>query len=229
MLCLGHAFVSAAPFANADRIVRIVCVADRNQPLVVARLKLSEPEGESPLLSHTTELLPVQQIVYSHETMSQRRCSMDDQEFLRLFHDGNLPGEEFRHKGHLRLAWLVLSRYPTDEASTIVAREIRRFAGANGASNRYHDTLTRFWVRLVGHAMANAPEARSIAELLARFPFLLERGLPFKHWRGETLNSGQGRACWVWPGFLSVTWNWRKLGVGCGGFFLLGLGWGGEV
>jgi len=134
---------------------------------------------------------------------------MDDQEFLRLFHDGNLPGEEFRHKGHLRLAWLVLSRYPTDEASTIVAREIRRFAGANGASNRYHDTLTRFWVRLVGHAMANAPEARSIAELLARFPFLLERGLPFKHWRGETLNSDQARACWVEPDLLPVPWIGR--------------------
>ncbi|OLE71160.1 hypothetical protein AUF78_03295, partial [archaeon 13_1_20CM_2_51_12] len=164
----------------------------------------SEPEGESPLLTHTTELLPVQQIVYSHETMSQRRCSMDDHEFLRLFHDGNLPGEEFRHKGHLRLAWLFLSRYPTDEASTIVAREIRWFAGANGASNRYHDTLTRFWVRLVGHAMANAPEARSIDELLARFPFLLEKGLPLKHWRGETLNSDQARACWVEPDLLPV-------------------------
>ena len=36
---------------------------------------------------------------------------MDDDEFLRLFHDGNLPGEEFRHKGHLRLAWLVLLRH----------------------------------------------------------------------------------------------------------------------
>src|SRR2546427_5410870 len=214
MLCLGHGFVSAAPFPNADRIVRIVCVADRNQPLVVARLKLSEPEGESPLLTHTTELLPVQQIVYSHETMSQRRCSMDDQELLRLFHDGNLPGEQFRHKGHLRLAWLVLSRYPTDEVPTIVAREIRRFAGANGASSRYHDTLTRFWVRLVGHAMANAPEARSIAELLARFPFLLERGLPFKHWRGATPNPTPRSPPWgSTPSLLSPTLA-RKLSCG---------------
>src|SRR3989442_2119317 len=144
MLCLGHAFVSAAPFPNAERIVRIVCVADRNQPLVVARLKLSEPEGESPLLTHTTELLPVQQIVYSHETMSQRRCSMDDHEFLRLVHEGNLPGEEFRHKGHLRLAWLVLSRYPTDEPSTIVVPEIRQFAGADVAYQRDQYILTPF-------------------------------------------------------------------------------------
>ncbi len=122
---------------------------------------------------------------------------MEDGEFLRLFHDGNLSGEEFRHRGHLRLAWLVLSKHSRTKAESIVADEIRRFAIANGSSSRC--TLTRFWVHLVGHAMANAPKARSIDELLARFPFLLEKGLPFKHWRGETLNSDQARARWVEP------------------------------
>jgi hypothetical protein len=124
---------------------------------------------------------------------------MEDREFLRLFHEGNLPGEEFRHRGHLRLAWLVLSRHQRDEAESIVAREIRRFAVANGASGRYHDTLTRFWVRLVGHAMENAPGARSIDELLARFPFLLDKSLPYHHWRRETFNSDVARAGWVRP------------------------------
>ena len=47
-----HAFVSAAPFADADGIVRIVCVADRDQPLVIARMEVSELEGESTLLAH---------------------------------------------------------------------------------------------------------------------------------------------------------------------------------
>src|SRR2546428_12961388 len=124
---------------------------------------------------------------------------MDDGEFLRLFHDGNLSGEEFRCRGHLRLAWLVLSKHSRIEAESIVAREIRRFATAKGSSNRYHDTLTRFWVHLVGHAMANAPDSRSIDELLARSLFLLEKGLPLKHWRAETFTSDQARACWVEP------------------------------
>ena len=124
---------------------------------------------------------------------------MDDPEFLRLFHSANLPNEEFRHRGHLRLTWLVLSNHSKDESERLVAREIRRFAVANGASSRYHDTLTRFWVRLVGHAMENAPEARSIDELLARFPFLLDKNLPYRHWRGETFNSDQARAGWVVP------------------------------
>jgi hypothetical protein len=124
---------------------------------------------------------------------------MDDVEFLKLFHEGALTGDEFRYRGHLRLAWLVLSRHSRIEAEQIVAREIQRFALANGAPNRYHDTLTRFWVRVVVHAMENAPEARSIDELLARFPFLLDKGLPFRHWYGETFNSDRARAGWVEP------------------------------
>ena len=129
---------------------------------------------------------------------------MEDNEFLRRFHESNLPGEEFRHRGHLRLAWLVLSRHRRDEAESIVAREIRQFAVANGASGRYHDTLTRFWVRLVGHAMENAKDAGSIDELLARFPFLLDKSLPYRHWRGETFNSDRARAGWVDPDLIPL-------------------------
>ena len=129
---------------------------------------------------------------------------MDDGEFLRLFHDGNLSGEEFRHRGHLRLAWLVLPKHSRIEAESMVAREIRRFAVANGDSNRYHDTLTCFWVHVVGHAIENAPEARSIDDLLARFPYLLDKSLPYRYWRAETFNSDRARAGWVEPDLVPV-------------------------
>ena len=129
---------------------------------------------------------------------------MDDREFLRLFHEGSLPSEEFRHRGHLRLAWLVLSCHQRDEAENILGREIRRFAIASGAPSKYHDTLTRFWVRLVGHAMEYSPGVRNIDDLLAMFPFLIERSLPYRHWRGETLNSDRARAGWVEPDLVSL-------------------------
>ena len=99
---------------------------------------------------------------------------------------------------------LVLSKHWRIEAEQIVAREIRRFAVANGASNRYHDTLTRFWVHLAGHAMGIVPEAESIDELLARFPLLLDKSLPHRHWRGETFNSDEARARWVEPDLVLV-------------------------
>ncbi len=129
---------------------------------------------------------------------------MEDREFLGLFHEGTLPGEQFQHKGHLRLAWLVLSHHPTDEAASIAACEIQRFAAANGAPGRYHDTLTRFWVRLVSHAMENAPDAGNIDELLARFPVLLDKNLPYRHWREGTFNSDVARAGWVEPDLIPL-------------------------
>jgi len=52
-------------------------------------------------------------------------------------------------------------------------------------------------VGLVGHAMEHAPEARSIDELLDRLPFLLDKSLPYRHWRAETFNSDKARAGWV--------------------------------
>jgi hypothetical protein len=124
---------------------------------------------------------------------------MEDSEFLDLFHEGTLPGEEFRHRGHLRLAWLVLGHHAPDEAASIVAQNIQSFAAAQGAASRYHDTLTRFWVRLVSHAMQDAPDAGSIDELLARFPMLLDKSLPYRHWREKTFNSDKARAGWVEP------------------------------
>jgi hypothetical protein len=90
------------------------------------------------------------------------------------------------------------------EAESIIAREIQLFAVANGASNRYHDTLTRFWVRLVGHAMKYAPEARSIDDLLARFAFLLDKSLPYRHWKRETFDSDLARAGWVEPDLVQL-------------------------
>src|ERR1700693_538236 len=104
---------------------------------------------------------------------------MEDLEFLNAFHDGSLPSDEIRHRGHLRLAWLILNRHPVDDAETIIAREILRFAASQGAASRYHDTLTRFWVRLVSHAMNEAADAKNIDELVEKFPFLKDKNLSY--------------------------------------------------
>ncbi|OLE91865.1 MAG: hypothetical protein AUF79_01885 [Crenarchaeota archaeon 13_1_20CM_2_51_8] len=47
-----YALVSATTFCHADTIVRIIRIIDLNQPFVIVGTKLSEPEGESPLLAH---------------------------------------------------------------------------------------------------------------------------------------------------------------------------------
>src|SRR5712664_3962430 len=57
ILCPVYAPVSTTTFGNADSVVGILCIIDLDQPLVIAGMELSEPEGESPLLTHATSAL----------------------------------------------------------------------------------------------------------------------------------------------------------------------------
>jgi hypothetical protein len=47
-----YALVSTTTFGNTDTIIRIIRIIDLNQPLIIAGMEFSEPEGESPLLTH---------------------------------------------------------------------------------------------------------------------------------------------------------------------------------
>ena len=129
---------------------------------------------------------------------------MNDAEFIEAFHQNSLPTSEFRHRGHLRLAWLILNRHQKTEAASIVAREIRRFAASQGAPGRYHETLTRFWVYMVAHAKENAKSAGNIDDLLLEFPILLDKNLPYRHWTSETFDSPEARSGWIAPDVLPL-------------------------
>src|SRR5713226_10225846 len=52
-----YALVSTTTFRNTYTIIRIIRIIDLDQPLVIAGMELSEPEGESPLLTHAARVL----------------------------------------------------------------------------------------------------------------------------------------------------------------------------
>jgi hypothetical protein len=129
---------------------------------------------------------------------------VDDEEFAQSFMDGSLAPARFRHRDHLRLTWLLIRQLGLEEAGTAVASGIQRFAAAHGHAERYHETLTQFWVRLVGHVMQAHPEIGDFEAFMAAFPHLLDTGLPYRHWRRETMGSAAARAHWVEPDFLAL-------------------------
>jgi hypothetical protein len=119
---------------------------------------------------------------------------MNDQEFLDAFEGGTLSTTQFHHRDHLRLAWLQVDRLGPEGAAVAVSAGIRGFAGRHGLDSLYHETLTRFWVRIVAHAASP-----TFDEMLKRHPLLLEKELPFRHWRRDTLFGEAARAAWVEP------------------------------
>src|SRR2546422_685581 len=72
-----------------------------------------------------------------------------DEAFVAAFHAHQLSNEGFHHRDHLRLAWVQIRRLGLEQAAEVVTNGIRRFASHHGSAERYNDTMTRFWLRVV--------------------------------------------------------------------------------
>jgi hypothetical protein len=109
----------------------------------------------------------------------------------------------FGHREHLELAWSYVRAEPLAQACDSIAASIRAFAAREGASDLYHETLTRFWVLAVAIADA-AYEPEHFAQLLERAPHLLDKALPERHWTAERLWSPDARRDWVPPDLVQL-------------------------
>ena len=104
----------------------------------------------------------------------------------------------FGHREHLELTWSYLRSYPFARAASAAAAAIRHVAGLHGAPDRYHDTMTRAWVRLVAVHMQQA-DAACFDDFLAKNPGLLDRDLLAGHYSRVLLNSASARARFAEP------------------------------
>jgi hypothetical protein len=103
-----------------------------------------------------------------------------DDEFLRAFFGLTLRNSEFHHRDHLRLAWLAVRRHG-GAAEEFVTKGVQRFAEHHSHGPAYHDTMTRFWVRLVAQAVSHRPEIADFDDFLAAYPLLLDKNAPLRH------------------------------------------------
>ncbi len=128
----------------------------------------------------------------------------DTDDFARAFLSGSLPPTQFHHRDHLRLAWRLTWQLGGKAATREITSGIRRFATQHGQAEKYHETLTQFWVRIVGHLIDARPDIAEFDRFLATFPQVLDKDLPYRHWRRETMGSRAARARWVEPDLLAL-------------------------
>jgi hypothetical protein len=119
---------------------------------------------------------------------------LQDDEFLEAFHSCRLPKEEFSNLNHFRLAWLHVHRESLAEAEEHIRTGIRAYAAHLGAADKYHETITLAWVKLVAtHREATFEEF--LRENLGR----LNPGTLHRFWSPELLAGERARLEWVAP------------------------------
>lgn len=124
---------------------------------------------------------------------------MTDQEFLRAFENCELGNEGFHHRDHIRLAWIYLRRYGEPEARRHMSEAIKRFAAFHGKTDKYHETITLAWLRLVADAMTRVRRDTTFDKLTVLAPELLDKRTLDKFYSTGALASDVARNSWVVP------------------------------
>ena len=132
-------------------------------------------------------------------------CLSDDS-FLHQFECQTLPIEEFGHLGHLRLAWLYLNRCDLETAIEKTTRGISAYATSQGATDKFHHTLTEAIVRLM-FARMQACEGRTLDEYLEAHQDLVDNinSVVLTHYSKEVLFSPAAKAHFIKPDLMSLT------------------------
>jgi hypothetical protein len=124
---------------------------------------------------------------------------MTDVEFTRAVERGEIANKDFRHAAHLHVAWTYLCESETtDEAATKMRNTLRKFAANAGAPEKYHETMTLFWVYFLATMRVNA-RSSTLEQIVATNPRLLEKNFPLEYYSAERLFGDCARNSWVPP------------------------------
>jgi hypothetical protein len=126
-------------------------------------------------------------------------------ELVEGFENATLSAADFTHFAHVAVALSYIERMPVEKALARMREKIRNFARHHGADQLYHETLTVFWMRLLGHLVAiynvDLPLWQRInliaARWATRFPITA-------HYSPDLIKSRAAREGWIPPDLLPL-------------------------
>lgn len=107
-------------------------------------------------------------------------------------------GTGFGHREHLHLAWRYVRHGGLASAERQMRSAILHVASTHGDPDKYHETLTTTWVRLVA-AHVRTATASDFDTFISENPALLDRDLPSRHFSARVLQSAEARRAMVEP------------------------------
>jgi hypothetical protein len=127
-------------------------------------------------------------------------------EFEALMAEVMATAGRFGHREHIHLTWLAVRQAGVPAAIGLVSDGIRRTTRYAGAPQKYHATVSRAWVELVGHHAAESG-ARDFTSFAQQNGALLDKRLLTRFYRPATLAAPEARSGWVEPDLTPFPWR----------------------
>jgi hypothetical protein len=127
----------------------------------------------------------------------------DDASLFESFDQGLIPCNQWRHKDHIRVAYLCLLRCPFDEALRYFRAKIMALNAAHAVPDLphrgYHETMTQAWLRLVYLSLCEYGSAETSEVFYARHPELSHKSTLRLFYSHDLLTSPRAKAEFVEP------------------------------
>ena len=112
--------------------------------------------------------------------------------------------EEFTHGHHLTVACWLLCTMPEEEALDRMRQALLRFTAHHGKQG-YHETITRFWMRLLVTSLQQLPacttRVQKVNHAVQSFP---SKDLLFEYYTRERVMSESARREWIEPDLATI-------------------------
>ncbi|GMQ82713.1 MAG: hypothetical protein BMS9Abin05_2173 [Rhodothermia bacterium] len=136
----------------------------------------------------------------SIKNRSKHLISTDDREFLSQFEARLFPENEFHHREHVRLAYILLTQHVAREAHARFRSGLKAFINYHGIEkSKYHETISRAWMLAVDLFMNQSDPSSSSEEFISQNPRLLKTEIMLTHYSRERLFSESARTAFVEP------------------------------
>ena len=126
---------------------------------------------------------------------------MSDAEFLASFESLEIPRSDFRHRDHVRLAWIYLHDSNFAAGAARFCENFGEFVRHIGAESKYNETITWFYLVVVFQRIRNEPPTPDWEAFAHANEDLLDprMGVIRDRYRNETLFSPQARKTFLLP------------------------------
>ena len=97
---------------------------------------------------------------------------MTNQQMKSSFQDCSQPEEFFTHESHIRMGWIYVQSMPLTDAIASFCQDLRAYTVHLGASDKYHETITWFYLMLINERSAKLTKDHNWAEFKEANPDL---------------------------------------------------------